>query len=1108
VVVLKRLTDAMRDGDNILALIRGSAVNQDGRSNGLAAPNLMAQQAVQRQALANAGVEPAQIGFIETHGTGTALGDPIEVEALAAVYGQPRLDGAACLLGAVKTNIGHLEGAAGVAGLIKVVLSLQHGAIPPNLNFRRLNPNITLTGTRIALPTRLTGWTAGEQPRRAAISSFGFGGTNAHIILEESRATSAPPPYGPPRPLDLLLLSGKTPAGLRALAGCFADLLTVPQPPAWPDICFSANTGRASLPYRVAVIADAYSASGLLKAFAAGNQAEGVLSGNTAVGKPPKVAFLFTGQGGQYARMSRQLYNTHPAFRADVDRCADLLRSELGINLTEVIFAEPGSPAASRLDGPELAQPALFALEWALARFWMSLGVRPFALLGHSLGELVAACIADVLSLEDALRLVAVRGRLLHAAPPGAMAAIFADAAVIQAALERVAVAPESIGIAALNGPAETVISGTTSSVEALLVVCAAQGVLFKRLPADHAYHSPLLQSASSALAREAAGIRFSPARLPIVSSLTGALVAPDDLADPGYWARQLMAPVQFAPALAALLGLGVTALIEVGPHPTLLGLAQQAHPDAFLALPSLRRDGDDWRHLLSSLGRLAVAGGKIDWRVLDEPYSRRRVALPSYPFQRQRHWLAHAVPTAPPRLDALVSEPALQAPLPAATERPIQASKPLIFTQVAAAASGERQRLIRGYLRQRIARALHAEADTIGDDRNLTELGTDSLMMIDVLNDCKSNLRVALYPREFYERPSLRELAEYVAAEFERVHGPADAAPTPGVEHPSAVEPAWAVSLPAPLSGPAPGLAGKNGGEPTEQAGPGVAEIAMEESFVEVRGMRLCVCAWGPPEGQPVLCLHGMLDHGASWERVGAALARRGLRVIAPDLRGHGRSEHVSRGSAYHLIDILGDIDGLVGSLGQCPLTLVGHSLGAALAGLIAIARPQRIARLVLVEPPPLPALDGRQPIERLAQQLDSLAERPSHPTLPDVRAAAERLQRSMPALSEAWALRMAERLTEPVAGGVRWRWDATLRTRAGLVFDGAFTTAKAGELLSRLATPVVLIYGDGEDSAAARAPAAFSLPGARRVSLHGGHALHIDAPEELAEWIAGATA
>jgi pimeloyl-ACP methyl ester carboxylesterase len=276
-----------------------------------------------------------------------------------------------------------------------------------------------------------------------------------------------------------------------------------------------------------------------------------------------------------------------------------------------------------------------------------------------------------------------------------------------------------------------------------------------------------------------------------------------------------------------------------------------------------------------------------------------------------------------------------------------------------------------------------------------------------------------------------------------------------------------------------------------------------MEERFVEVRGMRLCVCAWGPPEGQPVLCLHGMLDHGASWERVGAALAGRGLRVIAPDLRGHGRSGHVSPGSAYHLIDMLGDIDALLGSLGQRPLTLVGHSLGAVLAALIATSRPQRVAGLVLVEPPPLPAQDGRSPIERLALQLDSLAETPSHPTFPGIEAAAERLRRSLPALSEAWALRMAERLTEPCAGGVRWRWDATLRTRAGLVFDGSFTTVSAGELPNRVAAPIVLIYGDGVDSAAARTPAAVSLPGARRISLHGGHALHIDAPEGLAEGI-----
>jgi acyl transferase domain-containing protein len=419
IVVLKRLSDAMRDGDNIQAIIRGSAINQDGLSNGLTAPNGPSQQSVIRQALKNAEVEPAQISYVEAHGTGTSLGDPIEVRSLKTVLMQGRSSEQPCWIGAVKTNIGHLEAAAGMAGLLKVVLSLQHQEIPPNLHLKQLNPYISFEGTPFAIPTEIQPWVASQGNRFAGVSSFGFGGTNAHVILEEAPASSDVAD-DIQRPLQLLTLSTKSEQALQDSARHYEEFLASHPELSLADVCFTANTGRSHFEQRLAVIAESTTQlRQQLKAFLAESGTAGLASGQVQSSKPPKIAFLFTGQGSQYVGMGRQLYETQPSFRAALDRCAEILRPYLDKPLLEILYPQSNnSSVPSLLDETAYTQPTLFALEYALFELWKSWGIQPSVVMGHSVGEYVAACVAGALTLEEGLKLIAARGRLMQAPAP------------------------------------------------------------------------------------------------------------------------------------------------------------------------------------------------------------------------------------------------------------------------------------------------------------------------------------------------------------------------------------------------------------------------------------------------------------------------------------------------------------------------------------------------------------------------------------------------------------------------------------------------------------------------------------------------------------------
>ncbi len=674
IVVLKRLSDAIKDGDHIWAVIRGSAVNQDGRSNGITAPNGLAQQLVIQQALNDAQILPAQIDYVEAHGTGTILGDPIEVQALGTVL-QGRSKDRPCLIGSVKTNIGHLEAAAGIAGLIKVVLALKHEEIPPHLHFQELNPHIPLDQLPLKITTGRQPWSAGTKPRVAGISSFGFGGTNAHIVVEEAPAMS-PKHNEIDRPLHLLCLSARDEKALRELAARFEKYLANHTQEAIADICHTANTGRTHFAHRLAAMApSSEEARATLSSFVSGQQSAKIQVGQIQGASRPLVAFLFTGQGAQHIGMGRQLYDTQPTFRKALDKCAQILEAYLEKPLLSVIFPEDG--AASPIDETAYTQPALFAIEYALAEMWQSWGITPDYVIGHSVGEYVAACVAGVFSLEDGLKLIAARGRLMQSLPQdGEMAAIFADHSPVAIELEPF---KEQVSIAGVNGPDNTVISGKKEAIQVIAEKFRAAGIESRPLNVSHAFHSPLMEPILDEFEKIASEIRYSSPRIGLISNLTGKLFdfgfwnadgstalttslgmksKPDETLNPqsairnpqslaAYWRQHIREAVQFYAGMQTLAEQGCEIFLELGPNPVLLGMGRRCLPDSKGSwLPSLKQGKDDWQVLLSSLGSLYTKGLKVNWSGFDQDYPRKRLPLPTYPFQRARYWNEAKLPT------------------------------------------------------------------------------------------------------------------------------------------------------------------------------------------------------------------------------------------------------------------------------------------------------------------------------------------------------------------------------------------------------------------------------------------------------------------------------
>jgi acyl transferase domain-containing protein/thioesterase domain-containing protein/acyl carrier protein len=640
VLVLKRLSDAERDGDNVLAVVRGTAVNQDGRTNGLTAPNGLAQQALIQSALRKAGLLASDISYIEAHGTGTELGDPIELEALKAVLDDGRDPDATCLVGSAKSSIGHLESAAGMAGIIKVILAMQHDEIPGNLHFHTLNPKVSLDNSALAIAARRQSWPECNGPRYAGVSSFGFGGTNAHVILEDIKK----PPANiresdavADRPYHILTLAAQDEPALRTLASDHAEFLRANAEQTLADICFSANTNRAPLKERIAVVGQSHTGiADTLAAYAQGKQAVGLFRGRIQSGVTPKVAFLFAGQGFPLPNMGKDLYESNAVFRQALERCDKALRPLLEPPLLELLYPEDGD--ASLLERTSHMQPVMFALGYALAELWKSWNITPDAVLGHSVGEFPAACVAGLFSVETGLSMVAERGALMQALPDeGAMLNTSASLKMLE---ELVAPHAEKVSIAVHNGPLNRVLSGDTETLKALATQLESAGEETKLLRVARAFHSPLMESVLEPFREKLDGISCDPLQIKFMSTVTAEFVDAGEPIENNYWVDHIRRPVLFAQSAKKLADAGYTCFLEMGPVPFLSQMGKQcAENDDTTWVPSLKKRGNDWQTMLEALGALYVRGVDVDWKAFEEGHTRQRVQLPTYPFERKRHW-------------------------------------------------------------------------------------------------------------------------------------------------------------------------------------------------------------------------------------------------------------------------------------------------------------------------------------------------------------------------------------------------------------------------------------------------------------------------------------
>jgi len=734
VVLLKRLEDAIADGDHVYAVIRGSGVNNDGASKvGYTAPSVDGQASVIQMALASAGVDARSISYVECHGTATPLGDPIEIAGLCKAFAASTDDRQFCAIGSVKGNVGHLDAAAGVTGLIKAALALKHGVLPPSLHFKRPNPQIDFPATPFFVNAALTPWSATATPRRAGVSAFGVGGTNVHIVLEEPPATLSLRPADSNERSQLLVLSARSvPALVEARQRLAAhlrrqDLLLL------PEVAYSLQTGRRPFDHRLAVLARDIP-DAVAKLEAASGEARGVHTG-VRRSKSGAVVFMFPGQGSQYPGMGRDLFDRESVFRGCIERCAAILRPLMSEDLLTLLYpAEPSPEASQRLMMTVAAQPAIFSVEYALANLWMSWGIEPAAMIGHSVGEFVAAVIAGVLSLEDALAIVAARGRLMQALPGGAMLAVRLPEAELQPLL------PPTLSLAAINGPALCVVAGPFEPVEDLEKLLLARNVVSRRLHTSHAFHSAMVEPVIEPLRRQLQAVKLSAPLIPYVSCVTGDWMRPELAISPDYWARHAREPVRFADGITKITAGEPMMLVEVGPGTALSTLATQATRGRAVAvvtsMQDANRERDDVECLLEALGKLWTHGATPDWTKLHGG-SRPRISLPTYPFERSRHWIE------PPAADATTES--------AASTVAMQPLQPLSLQDESAMNQPANDRI------SEVSAAIAAIFEDLSGEKpaaadaqtTFLEMGYDSLFLTQVAQKLQSQMKVKVTFRQ-----------------------------------------------------------------------------------------------------------------------------------------------------------------------------------------------------------------------------------------------------------------------------------------------------------------------------------------------------------------------
>jgi amino acid adenylation domain-containing protein len=765
VVLLKRLSDAIADRDPIYAVIKGAAINNDGGAKAsFTAPSVDGQAAVIAAAHDDAGVDARSISYVEAHGTATPLGDPVELAALTKAFKRHTNDNGFCKIGSIKSNLGHLVIAAGATGVIKTALALSKQSLPPTLHFDAPNPELDLPNSPFVVNDHTTAWMRGEVPRRAGVSSFGVGGTNAHAVLEEAPLREASDTaIGP----QLFMLSARTPTALASSVERMAMHVDAHADDNLADVAYTLRVGRKTFANRACVVASsAADAIAALRETDSSRKVAGVVGAKT-----PDVVFMFPGQSAQYISMGASLYEHEPVFRNAFDDCLKALDESERNQLKAKIF----STAADALIATSTTQPALFCIEYALAQYWMSLGVRPTALIGHSVGEFVAATIAGVFSLHDAMRLVALRGQLMQAQPAGAMLAVRAGAHVVQQRLS----APEfaSLCIAAENSPSLCVVAGPLDAVDALKITLEKDGVISRQLQTSHAFHSAMMDAAVAPFEAEVRKLHLSPPSMPIFSTVTGKLLSPENACDPHYWAMHLREPVRFSPALIETLEIGgeknPLLLLEVGPRASLTTLARQ-HPASMqrthTALASLADAVDREREsLLLTVGRLWTMGVPMQLDGLDHRARKQRVLLPTYPFERRRFWL-DALPMttvlpapimSPVQLQPVaLNSSSLSIPLPPALAEPVKPMEQTMNTTTAQSRIPALLAQLRTMLEDTSGVDL-AEAD---GSAPFIELGLDSLSLTQIAIQLKQTFKISITFRQLMEKyRSLDSLAAFI---------------------------------------------------------------------------------------------------------------------------------------------------------------------------------------------------------------------------------------------------------------------------------------------------------------------------------------------------------